>query len=83
MTAGQALLIFLGIPVGFAAIVAFLVFASGWTRSGRASDLAQAESVGGALFISTSAALPDPGRLANEIGSASSTLVGGGAHGQW
>jgi hypothetical protein len=38
MTTGQAVLVFLGIPVLVAAIIWLLVLAPGWTRGGRASS---------------------------------------------
>jgi hypothetical protein len=38
MSSGQALLVFLGIPVAIAAIIWLLVLAPGWTRGGRASS---------------------------------------------
>ena len=83
MNPGQALLIFVGIPVAFAALVALLVFAGSWTRSGRAEDVAGAVSADGPLFLATESSLPDPARLPNEIGASSSTFAGGGAHGTW
>ena len=83
MTSGQALLIFLGIPAAFAAFVALLVFAGSWTRSGRAPGLSDSGEPGGPLFIQTSGAAPDPSRLPREIGAATTTVAGGGAHGSW
>jgi hypothetical protein len=38
MTTGQALLVFVLLPVAFVALVWLVVSAPGWTRSGRATD---------------------------------------------
>ena len=83
MNSGQALLIFLVIPAAFAVLVALLVFAGSWTRSGRAAGVSEAVEAGGPLFIQTSGAVPDPSRLPLEIGAGSTAVAGGGAHGSW
>lgn len=83
MNTGEALLVFLGIPVGFAALVFVAVSAASWTRSGRASEVARVTGEHGPLFIASDAAAPDPAVLPREVGEASSNLAGGGASGRW
>ena len=83
MSTGETLLIFIGIPVGFAALVYLAVSAASWTRSGRIGDVARATDQGGAVFLSSASSAPDPSRLPAEIGAASTTLAGGGASGRW
>lgn len=83
MTPGQALLIFLAIPVGFAALVALVVFAAGWTRGARASSAAHTSSGTGPVLIVSASAVPDPGSIANQVSAGAATLAGGGARGQW
>ena len=83
MTTGQTLLVFIGIPTVFAVLVALLVFAGSWTRSGRAPGVSETGESGGPLFIQTTGAVPDPSRLPQEIGASSIAVAGGGAHGSW
>lgn len=83
MNTGEALLVFLGIPVGFAVLVFFLVSASSWTRSGRAGEVARATGEHGPLYLTSTASAPDPSVLPREIGVGSTSLVGGGASGRW
>ncbi len=76
MTAVQALGVFIGIPLVFAAIVAALVYSKAWTRAGR-SDADYAASP----FVFASApAMPDPSRLP---GTLSAPVVGGGVSARW
>ena len=83
MNVGESLLIFLGIPIGFGALVYVRGAAGSWTRSGRAGDVARATGVDGPLFMTSSASAPDPSILPAEIGTASVNVTGGGAHGRW
>jgi hypothetical protein len=80
---GEALLVFLGIPVGFAVVVFLAVSASSWTRGGRANDVARATGELGPLYLCSTASAPDPSVLPREIGMGSASLVGGGASGRW
>ena len=64
MNAVQSLLVFVGIPVAFAVVVAVLVYASSWTRSGRVSDDYDA----GPFLVVSDPAVPDPSRLPSELG---------------
>ena len=80
---GEALLVYLGIPVGFAALVFLAVSASSWTRGGRASEVARVTSEDGPLYLTSSASAPDPSVLPREIGMGSAILAGGGASGRW
>lgn len=83
MNTGEALLVFLGIPVGFAALVFVAVSAQSWTRSGRASEVARVTGEHGPLFLASASAAPDPSVLPLEHGGASISFVGGGASGRW
>ncbi|MBK9740329.1 MAG: hypothetical protein IPO93_12635 [Actinobacteria bacterium] len=74
-----ALLLFVGIPVGFGIVVYVLVSASSWTRSGRAS----ADYDDGPFMVASEAAMPDPSRLPREIASGPTSLAGGGVGGKW
>jgi hypothetical protein len=79
VSAFQSLLVFGGIPVVFAAIVAVLVYASSWTRSGRVSDDYDA----GPFLVVSDPAVPDPSRLPSELAEASGTVAGGGVSARW
>lgn len=81
MSTGQALLIFVGIPVGFAAFIALVVFVAGWTRGQRADN---PDAMGdGPMVVVSGAAVPDPGAFAKELPAVSASVAGGGAHGEW
>jgi hypothetical protein len=75
----EALLIFIGIPVAFAIVVAVLVYASSWTRSGRASGDYDA----GPFMVTSDPAMPDPSRLPSELAAADTTVAGGGVSARW
>jgi hypothetical protein len=75
----QALLVFIGIPVAFGAIVYVLVSASSWTRAGRVS----ADYDGGPFMIASDPAMPDPSRLPREVALESSPVAGGGVSAKW
>ena len=79
MSAVQSLLVFIGIPVAFAAVVAMLVYASSWTRSGRVSDDYDA----GPFLVVSDPAVPDPSRVPSELVEASGTVAGGGVSARW
>ena len=79
MSAFQSLLVFGGIPLAFAAIVAVLVYASSWTRSGRVS----ADYDAGPFLVVSDPAVPDPSRLPSELAEASGTVAGGGVSARW
>ena len=79
MNAVQCLLVFIGIPAAFAAVVALLVYASSWTRSGRVS----ADYDAGPFLVASDAALPDPSRLPSELVTGPSSVVGGGVSARW
>ena len=83
MNAGQALALFIGIPVGFAVLVVIAVSASSWMRGDRHSGLPGEPTAEGPVFIASSGSAPDPSILPREIGIGSSSVVGGGAHGNW
>jgi hypothetical protein len=68
-----------GIPVAFSVVVAVLVYASSWTRSGRVS----ADYDGGPFMVTSAPALPDPGRLPREMGATNVTVAGGGVSARW
>ena len=79
MNSVSALLVFIGIPVTFAVIVSVLVYASSWTRSGRASGDYDA----GPFMVTSDPAMPDPSRLPSELAAASATVSGGGVSARW
>jgi hypothetical protein len=79
MSTVQALLVFGGIPLAFAVVVALLVNASSWTRSGRVS----ADYDAGPFLVASDPALPDPSRLPRELSTGSVTVVGGGVSARW
>ena len=83
MTTGQALLVFLAIPVGFVAFVALAVYAASWTRGSRAvgTDVSAADS--SPLLVTSGSAVPDPGVFSIEASVSGAPRVGGGARGQW
>lgn len=83
MNVGEALLVFLGIPVAFAVLVYLAVSASSWTRSGRVGDVARVTGANGPLFLTSESAMPDPSSLPAEIGSEPTSFAGGGASGRW
>ncbi len=83
MNAGQALLLFAGIPIGFAVIVAIAVSAPKWMRGDRHSGLPGEPTAEGPVFIASSGSAPDPSIIPREIGVGSSSFVGGGAHGSF
>ncbi len=78
MTTLQALGAFIGIPVAFAIVVSALVYASSWTRSGRAS----ADYDEGPFLVSSDPAVPDPSRVPSERSDAR-TVAGGGVSARW
>jgi hypothetical protein len=75
VTTLQALLVFVGIPVGAALVVFVLVSASSWTRSGRTS----ADYDGGPFLISSEPAVPNP----SIVDRPSTSVAGGGVSGTW
>lgn len=77
MTFLQILGLFVGIPLGLAAVIALAVFASDWRTSAKS-----AAPVDGPLFVVSGSAAPDPGRLPREIASGAQH-AGGGARGSW
>ena len=79
MNSVEALAIFIGIPVALAIVIAILVYASSWTRSGRAS----ADYDGGPFMVSSGPALPDPARLPSELAGSSAPVAGGGVSARW
>jgi hypothetical protein len=76
VTAVEAFLIFVGLPVAFAILVGVLVSAKSWTRGGRAS----ADYAASPLLLTSAAALPDPSQLP---GVRDANVVGGGVSAQW
>ena len=83
MNAGQALAIFIGIPVGFAVLVVIAVSAPNWMRGDRHSGLPGEPTAEGPVFISSSGSAPDPSIVPRELGVGSYSVVGGGAHGSF
>jgi hypothetical protein len=79
VTPVQALFVFGGIPLAFSALVAVLVYASSWTRSGRVS----ADYDAGPFLVASDPAMPDPSRLPSELASGSDSSVGGGVSARW
>lgn len=79
MNPAQSLLVFVGIPVAFAMFVAFAVYASSWTRSGRAS----ADYEAGPFLVASAVAAPDPSRLPSERAGAAVPVAGGGVSAGW
>jgi hypothetical protein len=79
VNAVQSILVFVGIPVAFAMLVAALVYASSWTRSGRAS----ADYEAGPFLIASEMATPDPSRLPGEPAGVSVPVAGGGVSAHW
>ncbi len=75
----QSLLVFGGIPVAFAVVVALLVYASSWTQSGRVS----ADYDAGPFLVVSDPAVPDPSRLPSELAEASGRVAGGGVSARW
>lgn len=76
MTSVEAVLIFVGIPVLFGILVAVLVSAKSWTRSGRAG----ADYEASPLLLTSPAAVPDPSRMPSALDA---PVVGGGVSAQW
>jgi hypothetical protein len=74
-----ALFVFLGIPLAVAVVVAVAVYASSWTRSGRAS----ADYGSGPFMVVSDPAVPDPARLPSELAAASGNVAGGGVSARW
>lgn len=74
-----ALAVFVGIPVAFGAVVAVAVYASSWTRSGRAS----ADYDAGPFMVVSDPAVPDPARLPSELAPDSVPVAGGGVSARW
>ena len=85
MSAFQAVVIFLGIPLALGAIVVLAVAAPSWTRSSRGKVTDEFDSAAGSesIFISSDVAAPNPSILPPEISAQASSLVGGGAHASW
>ncbi len=85
MTASEALLIFVGIPVVLAVVITLAVAAPSWTRSsrGRATDEFDAATGTDSVFIISDSAAPNPSLLPREISAESKSLVAGGAHASW
>jgi hypothetical protein len=83
VNAGQALAIFIGIPVGFAVLVVIAVSAPNWMRGDRHSGLPGEPTAEGPVFISSSGSAPDPSIVPRELGVGSYSVVGGGAHGSF
>ncbi|MFN8170113.1 MAG: hypothetical protein U0S36_15215 [Candidatus Nanopelagicales bacterium] len=86
MSWGTAILLFVGIPLAFAALVWLLVSAPGWTRAGRAGD-ADAWT-GDPLVLDASAPTPEaveaPGEEAPAITGGSDAGEGsGGTSARW
>ena len=85
MSAGQALLIFGGIPIGLAAIISLAVWVGTWSgRSTDPADLLGELPADDVLFVVSASSAPDPSYLpvTPELLSAES-IVGGGARGRW
>ncbi len=85
MSAFQAVVIFLGIPLALGAIVVLAVAAPSWTRSSRGKVTDEFDSASGSesIFISSDVAAPNPSILPPEISAQATSLVGGGAHASW
>jgi len=82
VNAGQALLIFLGIPLAFAAIVYVIAFSRTWIHGDQGSELPGIENASGPIFITSIGSAPDPTRLPSELSSGVNGVVaGGGASG--
>jgi hypothetical protein len=79
VNAVQSILVFIGIPAATAAVVAVLVYASSWTRSGRVS----ADYDAGPFLVVSDPAVPDPSRLPSELAEATGTVAGGGVSARW
>lgn len=85
MTSGQAILIFLGIPLLLAAIIYVIAAAPSWTRNSRGNattDLDDATSAD-AVFIVSGSAAPNPSIVPAEISTQAAVLTRGGAHANW
>lgn len=72
----EAILLFVGIPAGFALVVYVVVSASSWTRSGRAS----ADYDGGPMMVTSDPAVPNPSIIEDFT---KTSAVGGGASAKW
>jgi hypothetical protein len=85
VTASEALLIFVGIPVVLAVVITLAVAAPSWTRSsrGRAIDEFDAATGTDSVFIISDSAAPNPSLLPKEISAEAKSLVAGGAHASW
>ena len=85
MSAFQAVVIFLGIPLALGVIVVLAVAAPSWTRSSRGKVTDEFDSAAGSesIFISSDVAAPNPSILPPEISAQATSLVGGGAHASW
>lgn len=71
----QILLLFVGIPLALAAVVAVAVSAGSWTRSGRAS----ADYSGGPLLVVSDPPVPNP----SIVDSPGASVAGGGISVRW
>jgi hypothetical protein len=69
--------LFVGIPLGLAAVIALFVMASGWREAAKSP-----QPLDGPLFVVSDSPTPDPGRLPREIASGAEHW-GGGARGSW
>jgi len=78
MSTGQAILVFVGIPILVAAVIWLLVLAPGWTRGGRASS-ADAWT-GDPLVLGTEPAADAPAALESD---APTTDQAGGTSASW
>jgi len=87
VSAGQALLIFGGIPIGLAVIISLAVWVGTWSgRSTDPGDLVGELPADDVLFVVSATSAPDPGHLPVEPGLemlAAQSIVGGGARGRW
>ncbi len=71
----QILLVFVGIPLALAAVVAVAVSAGSWTRSGRAS----ADYSGGPLLVVSDPPVPNP----SIVDAPGASVAGGGISVRW
>lgn len=79
MSALQSLLVFVGIPLLVGIVVAVLVSAGSWTRSGRTN----ADFDTGPVLITSDPAAPDPSRLPRESRRNEPAPAGGGISARW
>lgn len=85
MTALEAILYFIGIPLALAALISLAVAAPSWTQSSRGRSTGPADEASGTntVFITSGSSAPNPSLLPREVSAEAESLTTGGAHASW